>query len=84
MELERTISEKGQIVIPRDIREYLGIKSGSEVVFDINDGAVIMKPKKSGRDTVEEFCSISKKRFAKMSPRRLKKLLGEQYEVPGF
>lgn len=82
MELERAVSEKGQIVIPKDIRKHMGLKPGSEVVFDIEKGVVIMKPKKSGRQIVEEFCSISGKKFANLDIRRLKKILGEQYEIP--
>ena len=82
MELERTVSEKGQIVIPKDIREHLGLKPGSEVTFDIEEGMVVMKPKKNGRAIVEEFCNVSKKKFVKLSVKGIKKLLEEQYEIP--
>jgi AbrB family looped-hinge helix DNA binding protein len=38
-----TISSKGQIVIPKTVRERLGLKAGTEVVFDVQGEAVIMK-----------------------------------------
>jgi AbrB family looped-hinge helix DNA binding protein len=38
-----TISTKGQIVIPKTVRERLGLKAGTEVVFDVQGEAVIMK-----------------------------------------
>ena len=83
MELERTVSEKGQIVIPEDIRRKLGLKPGSEVIFDIKDGMVMMKPKKSGKEYVEEFCNIPLKRRPKgLTTKKIKKILEEEYEIP--
>lgn len=47
MELERTISEKGQVVIPKDMRKQLGLKPGSEILFEVNGKSVIIRPKKT-------------------------------------
>ncbi len=82
MELERTVSDKGQVVIPRDVRKKLGLKPGSEIVFDIidNDRAVI-RMKKDNKKIVDEFCSIPRKKAKSMSIKKLKSLLDEQYEV---
>jgi len=38
------VGAKGQVVIPKDLRERLGIHPGSEVVFDEADGAVRVIP----------------------------------------
>jgi AbrB family looped-hinge helix DNA binding protein len=38
-----TISTKGQIVIPKTVRERLNLKAGTEVVFDVQGEAVVMK-----------------------------------------
>jgi len=40
-----TLTTKGQITIPRDVREHLGVDSGDRVTFLIqDDGTVVVKP----------------------------------------
>jgi AbrB family looped-hinge helix DNA binding protein len=83
MELERTISDKGQVVIPEDIRRKLGLKPGSDVIFDIIDGMVVIKPKKSPEEIVEEFCNVpGKPKFKNLNIKKIKKILDEQYDLP--
>jgi AbrB family looped-hinge helix DNA binding protein len=82
MELERTVSEKGQIVIPEDIRRRLGLKPGSEVIFDIEDGAVKIKPKKSPEEFVEEFCHLPiKSKLKRLNTKKIKDILEEEYAI---
>jgi AbrB family looped-hinge helix DNA binding protein len=38
-----TLSTKGQIVIPKTVRERLNLKAGTEVVFDVQGEVLIMK-----------------------------------------
>lgn len=38
------LSTKGQVTIPQDIRERLGIGPGSAVDFELIEGAVIVRP----------------------------------------
>lgn len=40
-----TLSPKGQITLPKDVRDRIGIKAGDEVVFTVVDGQIIMTPK---------------------------------------
>ena len=42
----RQLGEKGQIVIPKDIREYFGLKKGSFISFEWDQEKIIMMPKK--------------------------------------
>lgn len=42
----RRVGPKGQVVIPSNIREMLEIKPGEEVVVEVRDGTVLIKPKK--------------------------------------
>ncbi len=42
---EATITSKGQTVIPKPVRDFLGLHSGDRVDFIIQDeGSVLMKP----------------------------------------
>lgn len=41
-----TMTSKGQVTVPREIRDRLGLKSGDKMVFTmLSDGTVVMRPK---------------------------------------
>ncbi len=44
LRLKSKLGPKGQAVIPKEIRELMGIKPGSEVVFEVRGDEVIVKP----------------------------------------
>ena len=37
-----TITSKGQITLPRSIRQVLGVDTGGKVAFDLRDGEVVV------------------------------------------
>ena len=39
------VTSKGQVTIPRDLRELVGIEPNSEVVFTIENGKLTVAPK---------------------------------------
>ena len=80
MEMKREVGEKGQIVLPKDIRDYVGIKPGSKVIFEVRGKEIIIKAEKTGREFVEDFCNVPKK--VKLDIKKIKKILEEQYELP--
>jgi antitoxin PrlF len=41
--LESTITRKGQVTIPKEIRDHLGMKEGEKVVFVLRGGEVLLK-----------------------------------------
>ena len=43
MKSRMKIGEKGQVVIPKELREQTGIKEGTEVVVEARDGAVTIR-----------------------------------------
>jgi antitoxin PrlF len=40
-----TLSPKGQITLPKELREKIGIRAGDEVVFTVVNGQIVMTPK---------------------------------------
>ena len=41
-----TMTIKGQVTVPREIRDRLGLKSGDKMAFTmLSDGTVVMRPK---------------------------------------
>ena len=53
--LRSKMGEKGQVVIPKPIRERLKLQPDSEVEFDVEEDKVVLKKKKSGLEAYEEF-----------------------------
>jgi AbrB family looped-hinge helix DNA binding protein len=46
MMTEATMTVKGQVTVPREIRNRLGLKSGDKVAFTLlSDGTVVVRPK---------------------------------------
>jgi AbrB family looped-hinge helix DNA binding protein len=43
------VSEKGQVTIPKEIRDSLGLKRGDRVIFVEADEEVILRKAKSGK-----------------------------------
>jgi AbrB family looped-hinge helix DNA binding protein len=50
-----TVSSRGQLVIPTDIRETLGLKEGSKVLFVMSDDSLLIK-----RVNMQTFAEITK------------------------
>ncbi len=45
MQWEMTISAKGQVTIPKDMRELLGLRPGDQLICSMIDGQIVMTPK---------------------------------------
>jgi AbrB family looped-hinge helix DNA binding protein len=46
MAVATTLTTKGQVTVPREIRDRLGLKSGDKMAFTmLSDGTVVMRPK---------------------------------------
>lgn len=56
--MRSTVSEKGQVTIPKPIRERLGIRAGEVLEFDEQpDGAVVAR-KAAARDPVDDVYGV--------------------------
>ena len=38
-----TLTSKGQITLPKEIRDHLGLETGDRVSFEIRDGSVVVE-----------------------------------------
>jgi len=45
-----SVSSKGQVTIPLEIRNRLGIKEGDRVDFVVEDGKTVLRPARGGTD----------------------------------
>ena len=82
MIFKREIGEKGQVVIPKDIREFLDLKEREKIVFEIKDNEVVLKKEQDPKEFLRDFLDVPGKE--KKSPEKvvkeLKKIYEEQYE----
>ncbi len=51
-EIEAKVGSRGQVVIPKPIREQQGLKEGTRVTFQVEDGEVVVR---RAEDVLEEF-----------------------------
>ena len=65
MKIRRKIGHKGQLVIPKVIREYVGIMPGDEVIMEVREKEVIIRSGVDPKDFIESFCSIARKKLTK-------------------
>lgn len=54
------VTSKGQVTIPRDLRELTGIQPNSEVLFSIESGKLVLTPKSdamqlANKDRLDRF-----------------------------
>lgn len=51
------VTQKGQVTIPKDLRDALGIGTGTEVVFELNRSrdAIVVRKARKGRSRGEQL-----------------------------
>ncbi|MBO9356997.1 AbrB/MazE/SpoVT family DNA-binding domain-containing protein [Bordetella petrii] len=51
-----TLTSKGQVTIPKSVRDLLGLRPGAEISFDItDDGRVYLQPKAKTTEIKSRF-----------------------------
>ena len=78
MNIRRKLGQKGQLVIPKVVREFLGIKPGDEVVIEVREKEVLIKRGVDPERFVEDFCSLTGRKLTKKVD--LEKLLEREVE----
>jgi antitoxin PrlF len=54
---EATITSKGQITVPREIRRVLGVRSGDRLIFETDDKGIRVRPVRI-KSTFSKYCGI--------------------------
>jgi AbrB family looped-hinge helix DNA binding protein len=52
-----TVSSKGQLVIPKEMRETLGIEAGTRIAISVEAGRIVLQP--SNMKLVDKLCGIA-------------------------
>tara|TARA_Y100000310_G_scaffold325511_1_gene389089 strand:+ start:668 stop:928 length:261 start_codon:yes stop_codon:yes gene_type:complete len=81
MIIKREIGEKGQVVIPKDIRKFLDLKEREKIIFELKENEVVLKKEQDPIEVFEDFFNVSGKEIKtpSMAIKELKKIHEEQY-----
>ncbi|MHB8361566.1 MAG: AbrB/MazE/SpoVT family DNA-binding domain-containing protein [Thermoplasmataceae archaeon] len=79
MERRTTVGLKDQVVIPKEVREKIGLKEYSKVIVDVVDDSVIIRKIKPESVSYVNFYTATYSRKLKKKI-DLKKIAEEQYE----
>ncbi|MCL2134414.1 MAG: AbrB/MazE/SpoVT family DNA-binding domain-containing protein [Candidatus Bathyarchaeota archaeon] len=69
----RSVGPKGQVVIPKHMREALALKTGVEVTFELREKEIIIKKPKITGDYAEYFITTTSAKLKK--PVNIKELI---------
>lgn len=62
MKVRGRVGPKGQVVIPKELRDEFKIAPGDEVMFDANENMILIYPRIDPKKFVEEYISLVKKK----------------------
>jgi len=54
-----TISSKGQVTVPREIRKRLGLEAGDRIEFVVEEGRTVIKPARAEANPFEKYIGIA-------------------------
>jgi len=78
--MRRKLGSKGQVVIPKELRERLGLREGTNLIFELSGDAFSVRPEPSPEEIVERFLSVKGKKLRKLVD--WKSILDEEYKGP--
>lgn len=60
--MQTTLTSKGQVTIPRDLRQHFGLKQGMAVVFEVEGDHIALRPSPAPRLTEASGFGLIKSR----------------------
>ncbi len=79
--MKRRLGSKGQVVVPKEIREKLGLTEGSILTFEISGRTMLVRPEPSPEEVVERFLSVKGGKRGKLLDWR--SVLDDEYKASG-
>ncbi len=76
--IEKKVLKKGQVVIPKDIRDLLGLHEGDKVKIDLEGDTIKIEKEKKVSSRLRE---IAEKHDKELSVGEIKDQLKERYEA---
>ena len=60
--MQTTLTSKGQVTIPRDVRQHFGLKQGMAVSFEIAGDHIALRPARANRQAQDSGFGLIKSR----------------------
>jgi len=79
--MKRKLGPRGQVVIPKEIREKLALREGVSLTFEIAADAIVVRRELTPDEFLARFISIEGRKGRRRGD--WKALYDEQYHVPG-
>lgn len=73
--IEKIVNSRGQIVIPKIVRDHLRLKGGQKIFIEVVDGFIRIKP--VPKDPVKALKGLAKGLFTKSSTELVRELRDE-------
>jgi AbrB family looped-hinge helix DNA binding protein len=61
--IKATITSKGQVTIPLEVRKRLGLHKGDQIEFDLRNLETVIRPVKSRENPFDKWVGIAKGAF---------------------
>ena len=74
--ISKNVLAKGQIVIPKTIRDLLGINVGDKLIVDVKNGKILLSKK---QNVLDAFLEVCKRSPGKISMKGIKRELESRY-----
>jgi len=58
MRITATVTSKGQVTIPQQIRRRLGLKQGDRIEFIIENGGAVIRPARAGDNPFAAYTGV--------------------------
>jgi len=67
--MSTNVTSKGQVTVPKTVRDYLGLKAGSAVTFERRaDGEIVLRPvRRAGKPRASKFAKLRGRATVRMS-----------------
>jgi len=60
--MQTTLTSKGQVTIPRDLRQHFGLKQGMSIMFEIEGDHIALRPALAPRQALTSGLGLIKSR----------------------
>ena len=78
--MKRKLGSKGQVVIPKEIRESLNLAEGATLTFELSGDSILVRAEPAPEEVVKRFLSVKGRKLRRLVD--WKSALDQEYKVP--